>query len=70
MTPELQKIFETHKTKSNKELSAIVVNLFKDFGAIKESILILNANLGDIEKVYNAVYAELQSRLKFETPKQ
>jgi hypothetical protein len=70
MTPELENILKTYKSKPNKELNKIVVNLFKDFNAIKESILILNANLGEIEKVYNAVYAELQSRLKFETPKQ
>jgi hypothetical protein len=70
MESELQKILETYKTKSNKELSTIAVNLYKDFAALKESSLILISNLAEIEKVYNAVYAELQNRMKFETPKE
>lgn len=68
MTPELQQILDTYKTKNNRELSLITVNLYNDFTAIKDSILILTNSLAEIEKVYNPVYAELQNRLKFETP--
>lgn len=67
-TTQLQQILETYKTKNNKELSTITVKLYNDFTAIKSSILMLTNNLADIEKVYNAVYAELQNRLKFQIP--
>jgi hypothetical protein len=66
MIPELQEILDTYKTKGNKELSTIAVNLYNDFTALKESMLILTMNLAEIEKVYNSVYQELQVRLKFE----
>jgi hypothetical protein len=66
MIPELQEILDTYKTKGNKELSTIAVNLYNDFTALKESMLILTMNLAEIEKVYNSVYQELQTRLKFE----
>lgn len=66
MIPELQEILDTYKNKGNKELSNIVVNLYNDFTALKESMLILTMNLAEIEKVYNSVYQELQGRLKFE----
>jgi len=66
MIPELQAILDTYKTKGNKELSTIAVNLYNDFTALKESMLILTMNLAEIEKVYNSVYQELQGRLKFE----
>jgi hypothetical protein len=66
MKPELQEILDTYKTKGNKELSTIAVNLYNDFTALKESMLILTMNLAEIEKVYNSVYQELQVRLKFE----
>lgn len=69
MTPELQNILDTYKTKNNKELSIISVQLFNDFQAIKESMLVLFTNLTEIEKAYNAIYEELQNRLKFEPPK-
>lgn len=65
MIQELQNILDTHKSKSNKELSTIAVNLYNDFTAIKESMLILTSDISEIEKVYNAVYKELQERLKF-----
>lgn len=68
MTPELQSILDTYKTKSNKELSTIAVNLFNDFQVLKDSAIILSMNMGDVEQVYKKVYAELQARLKFETP--
>jgi hypothetical protein len=62
MTPELQNILDTYKTKNNKELNLIAVQLFNDFNAIKESLLILTTNLTEIEKVYKAVYGELENR--------
>lgn len=67
MTPKLQEILDTYKLKNNKELSQISLNLYNDFNAIKESVLALTVTLTEIEKVYNAVYGELQSRLHFET---
>jgi hypothetical protein len=66
MIPELQEILDTYKTKGNKELSTIAVNLYNDFTVLKKSMLILTMNLAEIEKVYNSVYQELQVRLKFE----
>lgn len=69
MVSELENIRKTYKTKGNKELSTITVNLYNDFTAIKDSILVLISNLTDIEKVYDEVYQELQKRLKFEVPK-
>ena len=66
MIPELQEILDTYKTKGNKELSTIAVNLYNDFTALKESMLILTMNIAEIEKVYNSVYQELQVRLKFQ----
>jgi len=68
MTPELEEILNTYKTKNNKELSTISIHLFNDFNAIKESLLILTTNMTEIKTVYEKVYAELQERLKFETP--
>jgi hypothetical protein len=65
MIPELQNILDTHKTKGNKELSTIAVNLYRDFTAMKEAMLVLSSNLTEVETVYNAVYKELQNRLKF-----
>lgn len=62
MTPELENILNTYKSKSNKELNFIAVQLFKDFEAIKESLVILTTNLTEIEKVYNAVYKEMENR--------
>ena len=67
MAPELDNILATYKTKGNKELSTIAVHLYNDFTALRESMLILTANLLEIEKVYGAVYQELQERLKFES---
>lgn len=67
MAPELEQILATYKTKGNKELSTIAVHLYNDFTALKESMILLTANLVEIEKVYAAVYQELQTRLKFET---
>jgi hypothetical protein len=66
MVPELKNILDTYKTKGNKELSTVAVHLYNDFTALKDSMLILNTNLMEIEKVYTAVYQELQHRLKFE----
>lgn len=68
MAPELEEILKTYKSKSNKELSTISVHLFNDFNAIKESLLILTTNMTEVKAVYETIYAELQSRLKFETP--
>jgi len=66
MIPELQNILDTYKTKSNKDLSNISVKLFGDFNILKDSALVLAMNMSELETVYNAVYAELQNRLKFE----
>lgn len=70
MIPELQEILDTYKTKNNKELSNISIHLFNDFQAIKESMLVLFTNLTEIEKAYNAVYGELQNRLRFDPTKE
>lgn len=66
MISELQLILDKYKTKNNKELSTIAMNLFNDFTAMKEAVLVLTSDMMDVEKTYNAVYQELQSRLKFE----
>ena len=62
MIPELQEILDTYKTQNNESLKLISTQLYNDFNAIKESLLILTSNLTEIEKVYNAVYKELENR--------
>lgn len=62
MTPELQAILDTYKTKNNKELSILSIQLYNDFTAIKESLLVLTTSLAEVEKVYHVVYKELENR--------
>lgn len=66
----LEKICETYKTKSNKELSKILVNLNNDFNKMKEVILELTVAIGEIETTHDKVYKELQGRLKFKDNEQ
>lgn len=66
----LQKIADTYKNKSNKDLSNVLMNLHNDFTQMKTAMLQLAETVSEIEQVYDKVFAELQSRLKFETPKQ
>jgi len=61
----LQKICETYKDLSNKELSKILINLNNDFEVLKETMLELTIAIGEVEDTYDKVYNELQTRLKF-----
>lgn len=63
---KLQDIINTHKSKSNKELSTILLSLNSDFENLKNVMLELTVAIGEIEETYDKVYAELQRRLKFE----
>lgn len=63
---KLQEIINTHKSKSNKELSTILLSLNSDFENLKNVMLELSVAIGEIEETYDKVYAELQRRLKFD----
>jgi hypothetical protein len=60
-----EQILEDYKDKSNKDLSEILVVLKNDFDVTKQVVLDLAEMIGEIEVVYDKVYTELQSRLKF-----
>ena len=66
----LEQICETYKTKSNKELSKILVNLNNDFEKMKSIMIDLSVAIGEIETTYDKVYKELQNRLKFKDNEQ
>ena len=61
----LDEIFGTYKNKSNKDLSNILISLKLDFDKTKDIVLEFTEVLTELEKTYDAVYDELQSRLKF-----
>lgn len=61
----LKQILETYRDKSNKELANILIILEDDFKNIKQSILGLTDLMRDIEITHDAVFNELQIRLKF-----
>ena len=61
----LDEIFSTYKNKSNKDLSNILISLKLDFDKTKDIVLEFTEVLTELEKTYDAVYDELQSRLKF-----
>lgn len=67
---KLQKICDTYKDKSNKELSNILVNLNTDFNRLKQVMLELAITLGEVEDTHDKVYYELQKRLKFKDNEQ
>lgn len=62
----LEKVCETYKLKSNKELSTILLSLNSDFNNIKSIMIELSVAIGEIEETYDKIYKELQNRLKFE----
>lgn len=62
---ELKKILDTYKNKSNKDLSNVMMTLHNDFTQIKNHMLELTGVIDEISTVYEKVYTELQSRLKF-----
>jgi hypothetical protein len=63
---KLKEIIDSHKNKSNKDLANILATIQIDFKQIKEVILDLTETLKELEVTYDAVYDELQKRLKFE----
>lgn len=66
---QLQKIADTYKKKSNKELSNVLMNLHRDFTNLKDVMIAHTETINEIGSVYDKVYAELQSRLHFEDKK-
>lgn len=61
----LKEIISNTDSKSNKELSNILLTLESDFNSIKTTILELTETLKELEITYDTVYDELQKRLKF-----
>lgn len=61
---KLQEVLKTYSKKSNKDLAQTLVVLEKDFNMIKSLLLDLTETLNDIETTYDAVYDELEKRIK------
>lgn len=61
---KLQEVLNTYTKKSNKDLAQILVVLEKDFNSIKNVLLDLTETLNEIETTYDAVYGELEKRIK------
>lgn len=62
---QLIEINNSYKEMSNKELSNILIMLKNDFNKAKIYLLELTENLNEFSEVYDNVFDELQSRLKF-----
>jgi hypothetical protein len=63
---KLKEIVDNCKSKPNKELANTLVTLEADFKKVKDVVLDLTETLKELEIAYDAVYDELQKRLKFE----
>jgi hypothetical protein len=61
---KLQEVLNTYTKKSNKDLAQTLVILEKDFNTIKNILLDLTETLNEIETTYDAVYGELEKRIK------
>jgi len=61
---KLQEVLNTYTKKSNKDLAQTLVVLEKDFNSIKNLLLDLTETLNEIETTYDAVYGELEKRIK------
>ena len=62
---QLEDIINNKGNKSNKELANILLTLQVDFDTTKKTIIELTSILKEVETTYDAVYNELQARLKF-----
>ena len=62
---QLEEIIKNCGNKPNKELANTLLTLKADFENIKKVILELTDTLEELEVTYDAVYNELQKRLKF-----
>lgn len=62
---KLKEVFDNCRKKSNKELANILLTLKVDFDTTKNTLLDITEILKEIELTYDAVYNELQGRLKF-----
>lgn len=62
---KLEEIVNNVNDKSNKELANILLTLKVDFDTTKDTLLKITNILKEIEVTYDAVYNELQKRLKF-----
>ncbi len=60
---KLQEILDTYKSKGNKDLAGILLNLEGDFNLLKGVLLELSETLTEVETVYDAVYQEVHTRL-------
>lgn len=61
---KLQDLLNTYKKKSNKDLAQSLVVLERDFNSIKNVLLDLTETVTEIETVYDAIYSELEKRIK------
>jgi hypothetical protein len=62
---KLKELFDNCGNKSNKELANVLLTLKVDFDTTKNTLLEITEILKEIELTYDAVYNELQNRLKF-----
>jgi len=63
---KLKELIENKTNKSNKDLANNLLIIEDDFNVVKGSILKLTEIMRELEIAYDAIYNELQSRLKFE----
>lgn len=63
---DLEILIETKTKKTNKELANSLLIIEDDFKRVKDSILKLTEVIRELEITYDAIYEELQKRLKFE----
>jgi len=62
---DLENLINNKQNKSNKDLANNLLIIEDDFNKVKDSILKLTEIMRELEIAYDAIYDELQSRLKF-----
>jgi hypothetical protein len=61
---KLADVLKTVTKKSNKDLAQTLIVLERDFNTIKTLLLDLTTTINEIEVTYDAVYNELEKRIK------
>ena len=61
---KLDDVLKTVTKKSNKDLAQTLIVLERDFNTIKTLLLDLTTTINEIEVTYDAVYNELEKRIK------
>lgn len=63
---KLQELLENHKNMDNEEIVKHIYGLESTFNELKERGVIIAKLMEEIQEVYNNLYDELNTRLKFE----